>query len=241
MSSDFEPRLLLPGTPGIPSHMRVSHDVSVFNELADRSVSAAIWVPRWSKPVQEAFNRIAGQKPDKSRSCNDIFFPNDGNRIAAGGFLAQGVRRWLEPVLSQQSREDARVIVDEVVDCQQAFLRMHPNTRRCVSTLSVFSADDVGVDVFSQPPIDSAAHMDPFDRGLFASPVGTILVDQDGLDRSLMQKYELPVAYCAGRLWQVSDSSFLFMRGRSSDNFQLHFVPPVPGDLMRYRLFAQPC
>lgn len=252
MSSDFEPRLLLPGAPGIPSHMRVSHDIAVFNELADRSVSAVIWVPRWSEPVQQAFRHIARQQVKRSLCYQDqvMVTPDEQGKTREHDFLTRNIQRWLEPASNLIGTEKFQPAVDEIVWHHQVFLEtLEQQKSGCGSELEVNLSRMAPKISFmnslflAPPPAPSFAHRDPDDVGLFASPVGTVLVDQDKLDLSLVTDTdnELPAKHCANRLWQVPDNSFLVLRGLSSENPQYHFFPPVSRNLLRFRLFAFPC
>ncbi len=98
----------------------------------------------------------------------------------------------------------------------------------------------------------SLAHTDPGDAGLFSYPLGTVLVDQDGLDVNGLATIDthtvrkgrpirrIALAHLANRLWQIPEGSFALWRGEPNSNAQFHFFPHIERPMVRYRTFAHP-
>lgn len=243
MSSGFEPRLLLPGAPDLPQTIPVGHDLEVCDELTNPANSAIVYVPKWSASVRRAFNLIAGHTVHDARP----FEATGGKVTNLHNFLARQTCKWLLPAIGRWQSAVRNEVIGEVVEQQLAFLaalrRNQPGyDHKIESSWSPFYKDKKDRLTFSLPPARSFAHLDGRDNALFAAPVGTVLVDQEGLDirRLAGEMLILGVKHLAGRLWQVPGASFAAWQGIGSPNPQFHFFPQVPQDLMRYRLFAQP-
>lgn len=247
---DYVPRLLLPGAAGLPAHIAVGNAVSVFNRLSDPTISAAVWTPHWSPLALSAFN-IAARQGGK-HDVQDKLALAAADKLQEHDFIAVNTHKWLEPAFAGQSAEDAQHIMDEVVGRQQDFLkalRMHRfgHARNLDISLSRGSPDDNAGNelVFAPPPARSRVFVVEDDGGVFASPVGAVLVNQDNLyaelpDLDMLRDPSLPVHKLANRLWQVPDNSFMALRGQLSSYPQLRAIPPVPPDTFRYRLLVQP-
>ncbi len=256
----FEPRLLIPGTSGIPAHMRVSHDVRVYEEMADPAVSAVIHVPQWSQNVRDVFARLAALPfgSVKNFKSDATLQPGFWQRDSANlrDFLSDMSLVWMLPALKQGAGEENAAAIAEVAAHKLAFAQatsryLRPSTKPALawmtSALQNFSATENNSLSFTpHQPHACIAHTDPTDSGLFSLPIGTILVDQTDLPIKQLRvnrsahSHGLALTHLANRLWQVPDGSFGLWRGDSHPSAQYHFIPSVPRDLQRYRLFGHP-
>lgn len=257
----FEPRLLLPGTPGIPAHMVVSHDPRVYDVIEDPVITAAVYVPNWSPPVREAFERIAALTPEKQHNIED--------RIHLAGFSAGDVEdfalgciiRWLRPAFKPDAREENIHVVHEVAAAHTVFVSaaqrlLRPNLGRMANLHAISRRlnmdDEAGTRLQPQHPHTSAAHTDPSDNALFSKPLGTVLVDQAGLDIKALRYqdvntvkhgkliHRIALTHLANRLWQTPDASFGLWRGEGHPAAQYHFFPHITHDVQRFRTFMHP-
>lgn len=259
---EFEPRLLIPGTPGIPSHIALADDPRVYGALRDPAITAAVYVPRWSAPVREAFARRAELKAggdfEDRISISPAMLANIGD---IEDFALDTTVRWLRPAFKPHAREENIHVVHEVAAAQAQFaqaaarlLEHHPGRRpyyhALLRNLHVHAEADTRVHACH--PEVSRAHTDPGDTGLFAQPLGTVLVDHEGLDikglrqaenlsaRSLYPVHRIGLVHLANRLWQVPDGAFGLWRGEPHVNAQYHFFPEITGDIQRFRAFSHP-
>lgn len=251
---DFELRQLLPGAPGIPAHMRVSHDARVFDELHQPEVTAAVYLPPWSPETVAAFNRLA--QPSRAFTAQKEF--DTAMTYIAGdepdlqrlfNMLRRGNAEWLHPALADVSPDTSRIILNEVAERQAEFVDAasaafgEPAVRTSFQVMDFMA--DCRNDLVFQPARAYAceAHTDPHNSGLIAHPVGTILVDQTGLDIPGLRKqfgdfHLLAAVHLSGRLWQAPAASLMMWKGEKSGNPQYHLIPPVSHNLRRARLFA---
>lgn len=257
----FEPRLLMPGTPGIPAHMAVSHDPRVYEEMRDPAITAAVYVPKWSAPVREAFARIATIAPEQQKSFEDRIVSSAHAIGDIEDFAAENIARWLRPAFKPQAAAENYAVVQEIAQAHAAFttaanrlLDRNPDRQPFYHPLSRRLNINDEADTRLQPhlPATSLAHTDPGDAGLFSYPLGTVLVDQTGLDIKRLrtadahaiskgrQPHRIALTHLANRLWQIPEGSFGLWRGEPHANAQFHFFPHIAHDMQRFRAFAHP-
>jgi len=255
---DYQPHLLRPGTAGIPAHIRVSHDSRVYQEFADPAVTAVVYVPQWSQGVCTVFNQQAAARyasqPEYSKEI-DHRIGADATEKPLLELLKAGVIEHLHNQLFR--RTDSAALINELAEQQLEFLEAVGQQTNKAQVHVRYQVVDFVADAFSgfhmyqpreyvhQPllPHLSRAHTDMNDTGLFSNPVGTILVDQDGLDikglrKSMGGTTYIPVHDLANRLWQIPDASFALWRGEGTDSAQYHIIPAVERNLRRTRLFG---
>ncbi len=250
----YTPKLLVPDSAAMPAHMRVSHHLDVLQEMRDPAVTTALYVPRWSDTTQAAFNRLAQQRANgdgdygtsQSYGLNDESMPG---RLRS--HLQQGNIQFMYTALSLDRRDEAEHVLTEVATQQLAFIETITNVCSSSRLHLLYEVINAGPQDSSyltykpHTPHNTAAHTDTQTHGLFTHPVGTVLVDQEGLDipalRSAHGNYHtIRLTDLADRLWQASQASFALWRGEDSGNPQYHLIPHVPRESRRARLFAYP-
>lgn len=254
-ASLYQPRLLIPGTPGIPAHMRVSDDPKVYGEFADPSVTAVVYVPKWSAPVREAFASLAARSTNSVREyqSHQNFMPDfpergyeqmrQGRVAAIWRWLGYGLRPRDLPLHLDMVNEVAAGQLAFAAAAQQRFSSAKGSNRGLVTIMYTRKKIRHQPTVYQFQPdrLDVCqAHSDMLDVALFTNPVGTILVDQTGLKPCAANDKNPLGIQLASRLWQTPDAAFTFLRGSNSGNPQYHFIPVLPPKLPRYRLHVRP-
>jgi len=249
---EFEPRLLMPGALGIPSHIVVSHDPAVYEEMGSPG-KTVIYVPRWSAPVRDIFARLAAQPNDPTREYESHHYVMRNMSVEKTGelrdYFIDQARFWMLCGFRPGAGYENESAAQEVAECQAQFTlaalrRLRPASQRLspwvASHVKTFSVNDTGKLTFNRAqPEACMAHTDPNDQALFALPVGTVLVDQsdgghlrhrDGKNGNLIRLSDL-----GGRLWQMPEGSFGLW-----PSSQYHFIPGVERTQQRYRQFVYP-
>lgn len=257
---DYQLRPLLPGAAGIPAHIRVSHDPHVYTEFADPAVTAVVYVPQWSQGVCTVFNQQAAERyvrqPEYSKTIQHRIGAEASETLLIE-LLKTGTIEHLHHQLFR--RTDSAEVINELAERQLEFLEAvaqqtkQPQVRLRYQVVDFIA--DIASDFHTYQPRDytyqpqqpqmGRAHTDAHTTGLFTSPVGTILVDQDGLDikglsKSMGGMTYIPIQELANRLWQIPDASFALWRGEDAENPQYHIIPAVDHNLRRTRLFGYP-
>ncbi len=252
----FEARLLLPDTLGTPKHICQSTDARVLLEFDDPAVTAVNYMPEWSPGVQMAFNQIA-QLPYKPKTdfCQQAWDVTQQvqQQDELAGVLNAGNIQWLYLVLFSLPQSQSQAILAELAEKQTSFIEQ-------VGRLTRHRPVDVRFEVADYPMqsintsihqpnniANSRAHTDQHNTGLKTYPYGTVLVDQTDLEierlRSPLADFHvIKLEHLANRLWQVPAGSFTLWRGEGGAkpgyHPQYHFVPHMPCDTRRMRLFA---
>ena len=256
---DYQPRLLIPGAAGIPSHIRVSHDDRVYQEFADPAVTAVVCVPQWSQGVCDVFNQQAAARfspqPEYSKQIQHRI-NSDAAEKALLDLLRAGTIEHLHHQLF--GRTDSAVLINELAERQLEFIEAAAQQTKQPDFCVQFQVVDFMSDIIFSPhmyqprdytfdprlPQLSHAHTDAHATGLFTHPVGTILVDHDGLDIKQLRNcdgglvHAISVQHLANRLWQIPNASFALWRGEREGNAQYHFIPAGERSNRRARLFA---
>lgn len=233
----------MPDVAGIPPHIRVAHEPEVLAEFADPAVTAAVYVPRWPLEVHQVFFRLA-TSPHKTTGV-----PHHGAPVDL-----QSLMRLNEKCLSRGLHEheaDAplnRQVIEAISEQQMVFAQMALRHLSGKGREPFFEADlithtgDSSNTVLTfrpSRPERCSLHTDLYDVALFTKPVGTILVDQSGYAPQKPADTLVSLTRFAGKLWQIPDASFAFLRGHRKGTPQFHMVPFVPKGVLRYRLFVR--
>lgn len=235
----------MPDVAGIPPHIRVAHEPEVLAEFADPAVTAAVYVPRWPLEVHQVFSRLA-TSPHKTTGV-----PHHGAPVDL-----QGLMRLNEKCLSRGLHEheaDAPLncqVIEAISEQQMVFAQMagrYVRGDRDGLGAAYFAADLITHDgqhrsahsFTPRNPQQCVLHSDPNDVALFTSPVGTIIADQTDRKPLKSDAGEVSLTQFAGKLWQIPDASFAFLRGHRKGTPQFHMVPFVPKGILRYRLFVR--
>ncbi len=260
----FEPRLLQPRSSATPKHIIVDDHPAVLDEMQNPRVTAVVYIPKWSEPVRAAFARIAAHATAGISDYEDriSIAPHMIKQLGdVEDFAFESTANWLQPVYQRNAFEESISITREIAQAKAQFaaaaarnLPGNPERKPYMHTLlRVLDVNDEA-DTRLQPhsPQLSQAHTDPGDAGLFSHPLGTVLVDQTGLDIKSLSTIDthtvrkgrpirrIALSHLANRLWQIPDASFALWRGEPNENAQFHFFPQISHNMLRYRAFAHP-
>jgi len=202
------PQLLVPGTPGMPSHILVSNSFADCARLSD-SMTAVIVVPEWSPAMRRIFTALESGKASAP-----------GGPLASGTAFVQHLRRAASGMTAYDSlsKQEQHAVEQEFSQQHNAF------SAAALPHIGAQAGISLSVEPYPQHILHSVyAHHG--NRAVMAAPQHMVLLNQDGLESarlarkgsfymgmaSYIQLHE--VADAKARLWRVPTGAFALLNG----------------------------